>query len=158
MAVSGFTWYQGEADLGGDPKKPDQNQNYTCTQAAQIEQWRHEFRAPDAFYAIVQLSTWHADPNLLAELRDQQIASGDLIPNFAYATNADYGAGGNIHPPYKQHAGARLANAALAEVYGQPVNWRSPTYMSAVVTGFDPLIEADVTIWLRDVTPAGLLL
>ena len=30
--------------------------------------------------------------------------------------------------------------------------------MSAVVTGFDPLIEADVTIWLRDVTPAGLLL
>merc|ERR1712166_90588 len=159
MAVSGFTWYQGESDLGGNPAIPtDQNNNYTCTQTAMIELWREGFKVPEAFYAIVQLSTWYTTPALLAQLRDQQLASGQLVPGFAYATNADYGAGGNIHPPYKQHAGARLANAALAEVYGQPVNWRSPTYMSAVVTGFDPLIEADVTIWLRDVTPAGLLL
>merc|ERR1712228_1149648 len=127
----------------------------TCTQADQITQWRNEFDVPKAFYAIVQLSTWHPNPDLLAELRDQQIATEKLIPNsnFAYATNADFGAGGNIHPPYKQHPGARLANAALAMVYNHPINWRSPTYASAAQTG-----AGQVTVWLNDVTDAGLVL
>lgn len=153
MAVSGFTWYQGESDLGGNSSLPDQNNNYTCTQTAQITQWRNEFQVPHAFYAIVQLSTWHADPILLAQLRDQQLATGDLIPNFAYATNADYGAGGNIHPPYKQYPGARLANAALSIVYNKPLNWRSPTYASALASG-----AGELTVWLNDVTDAGLVL
>ena len=35
------------------------------------------------------------------------LCAPDLIPNFAYATNADYGQGADIHPPYKQvRAGA----------------------------------------------------
>jgi sialate O-acetylesterase len=155
MALNGFTWYQGESDLGGDPTKPDPNNNYTCTQAAQITQWRTELKVPKAFYGIVQLSTWHPNPNLLAELRDQQLATEQLLPNsnFAYATNADYGAGGNIHPPYKQHPGARLANAALSIVYGQNIVWRSPTYASAKATG-----PGQVTVQLNDVTPAGLVL
>merc|ERR1712217_967819 len=118
-------------------------------------QWRTEFKVPKAFYAIVQLSTWHPNPDLLAELRDQQLATEKLIPNtnFAYATNADYGAGGNIHPPYKQHPGARLANAALSIVYQQNTVWRSPTYASAKETG-----TGQVTVQLNDVTPAGLVL
>jgi sialate O-acetylesterase len=153
MAVSGFTWYQGESDLGGKSDLPGQNNNYTCTQTAQITQWRSEFQIPNAFYAIVQLSTWHPDPILLAQLRDQQLATGELIPNFAYATNADYGAGGNIHPPYKQHPGARLANAALSIVYNQPINWRSPTYASAVATG-----AGEVTVWFNDVPDEGLVI
>eukprot|EP00928_Gymnodinium_smaydae_P041597 TRINITY_DN2812_c0_g1_i1.p1 TRINITY_DN2812_c0_g1~~TRINITY_DN2812_c0_g1_i1.p1 ORF type:complete len:556 (+),score=67.35 TRINITY_DN2812_c0_g1_i1:229-1668(+) len=153
MALTGFTWYQGESDLGGDPSKPYPNNNYTCTQAAQIQQWRKEFNVPTAFYGVVQLSTWHCDPMLLAELRDQQLATGTLISNFAYATNADHGSGGNIHPPYKQYPGARLANAALAMVYKHDINWRSPTYSSAVVSG-----EGEVTVTLNDVTDAGLTL
>lgn len=153
MSVSGFTWYQGEADTRGDPTKPDHNKNYTCTQAAMITQWREEFKVPDAFYAIVQLSTWHANPDLLAEMRDQQLATEQLIPNsnFAYATNADYGFGGNIHPPYKQHPGKRLANAAMAINYKKPINWRSPTYASAKATG-----PGEVTVELNDVE-AGLV-
>merc|ERR1719453_573550 len=118
-----------------------------------IELWRQGFKVPHAFYAVVQLSTWLPDPHLLAELRDQQLVSGDLIPNFAYATNADYGAGANIHPPYKQYPGARLANAALSIVYNQPINWRSPTYSSAVVTG-----SGEVTVWFNDVLDAGLVI
>ena len=34
MAVSGFTWYQGESDLGGNPNAPWPNKNYSCTQTA----------------------------------------------------------------------------------------------------------------------------
>eukprot|EP00656_Telonema_subtile_P017772 TRINITY_DN19580_c0_g1_i3.p1 TRINITY_DN19580_c0_g1~~TRINITY_DN19580_c0_g1_i3.p1 ORF type:complete len:367 (-),score=43.37 TRINITY_DN19580_c0_g1_i3:28-1128(-) len=75
MAVTGFTWYQGEADLGGDPTQPYPNNNYSCTQTVMIEHWRTVFQNPTAFYAVVQLSTWIADPNLLAELRDQQPVS-----------------------------------------------------------------------------------
>ena len=134
MAVSGFTWYQGESDLGGDPTKPGPNGNYSCTQTAMIEQWRADFQVPEAFYAIVQLSTWTPNPQLLAELRDQQLYTGTVLKNFAYGTNADYGAGGNIHPPYKQHVGQRLANAAMAIVYGQDVNWRSPTFVHHFIT------------------------
>ncbi|CAE8633239.1 unnamed protein product [Polarella glacialis] len=157
MAVTGFTWYQGESDLGGDPKQPDSNNNYTCTQAAMIQQWRREFQVPEAFFGVVLLSTWHpgtqADNILLAQLRDQQVASGDSLPNFAYATNADHGAGDNIHPSYKQYPGARLANAALALVYNQALTWRSPSYASARATA-----SGEVMVWLEHVTDAGLLL
>ena len=75
--------------MGGNPAIPtDQNNNYTCTQTAMIELWREGFKVPEAFYAIVQLSTWYTTPALLAQLRDQQLASGQLVPGFAYATNA----------------------------------------------------------------------
>ena len=134
------------------------------------------YQVPSAFYAVVQLSTWFPNPQLLAELRDQQLVSGDEIPNFACAssrpgvdslsphanlrsllrtdaTNADYGAGGNIHPPFKQHCGQRLANAALSIVYEKGINWRSPTYAAAAQTG-----SGEVTVWLHDVLDAGLVL
>lgn len=107
-------------------------------------------QVPDAFYAIVQLSTWFPEPHLLAELRDQQLASAsELGKGFAWATNADYGAGGNIHPPYKQHVGQRLANAALSIVYGQKINWRSPTYASATAGSAEA--AGSVTVMLNDV-------
>lgn len=157
MALTGFTWYQGEADLGGDPALPDQNNNYTCTQAAMIEQWRQDFNKTHGFYGIVQLSTWipHSTAGnlLLAQLRDQQLATEQLVDNFAYATNADFGAGAIIHPPYKQHCGARLANAALSMVYGRDVNWRSPTYASAVQSK-----HGELTAQLNDVVGEGLVL
>ena len=112
-----------------------------------IQQWRNDFGVPDAFYAIVQLSTWFPNPRSLATLRDQQLASAAALgKGFAWGTNADYGAGGNIHPPYKQHVGQRLANAALAIVYGKPINWRSPTYKSAKVTAL-----GSVEVALNDV-------
>ena len=44
------------------------NNNYSCTQTAMIEQWRKMFEVPSAFYAIVQLSTWFADPQLLVNM------------------------------------------------------------------------------------------
>ena len=72
----------------------------------------------------------------------------------AYGTNADFGAGGNIHPPYKQHVGERLANAAMAIVYNKPINWRSPTYLSAKAGA----TLGEVTVSLNDVLAVGLTL
>ena len=132
-----------------------------------IQQWRSAFGVPDAFFAVVQLSTWlypHAGetgtvPHLLAAMRDQQLASATAVgKGFAYATNADYGAGNNIHPPYKQHVGQRLANAALSIVYGQPINWRSPTYATATATAIGTGRSVSVTVVLHDVEADGLVL
>ena len=158
---------QGESDVGGTPDLPDQNFNYTCTQTAMITQWRAAFQVPDAFFAVVQLSTWlypHAGetgtvPHLLAAMRDQQLASAAALgKGFAYGTNADYGAGNNIHPPYKQHVGQRLANAALSIVYAQPINWRSPTYAAATATAVGAAAAStSVTVSLNDVE-GGLVL
>ena len=113
---------------------------------------QQRYGVPSAFFAVVQLSSWFTQiPRLLAQLRDSQVVSANKIINVAYATNADYG--GGLHPPYKQHCGQRLANAALSMVYSKPVNWRSPTYASAEETG-----SGEVTVSLHDVLDAGLTL
>ena len=127
MKIKGFTWYQGESDYA----EPN-NLNYTCTQTVLIENWRDKFQNPNAFFGIVQLSTWLApDPILLAELREQQLISLSHFQNVAYATNADRGYGSNIHPPFKEYPGTRLGNAARSIVYddARVSNWRSPSYV-----------------------------
>jgi len=156
MAVSGFTWYQGESDLGGRPHLTEQNNNYTCTQTALIQHWRQSFQNPDAFFAVVLLSTWIPSGGraaLIPQLREQQRASVAQLRNAAYVTNADHGSGREIHSYRKQYAGARLANAALAIVYGRPINWRSPSYAGARQTG-----PGTLKVWLSDVPAEGLTL
>ena len=59
------------------------------------------------------------------------------LPNVGYATNADHGAGCNIHPPAKQWCGTRLANSALANSalalqYGHKVAWKSPSFAASL--------------------------
>ena len=54
------------------------------------------------------------------------------LPMVGYGTNADHGAGCNIHPPPKQYCGKRLANSAMALQYGKAIPWRSPTFKSQV--------------------------
>ena len=152
MAVTGFTWYQGESDLGF----PNSN-DYACTEPAMITNWRTIFGVPRAFFGIVQLSTWCPAGNAsgifagqqLAQLRVDQLA-GLTRPGDAYASNADWGAGCNIHPPAKQVPGRRLAAAALDLVYSKGAAWRHPTYASAAAAGV-----ASLTVTLKD-APAGL--
>ena len=144
MALKGFTWYQGEADY----VEPN-NLNYSCTERVLIENWRSKFQSPNAFFGIVQLSTWIVpDPVLLAELREQQLTSLSHLQNVAYATNADRGYGSNIHPPFKEYPGTRLGNAVRSIVYddARVSDWRSPSYESSKV-----LSSTDVVVNLKDV-------
>ena len=157
MAVTGFTWYQGESDLSVVSRPL--NNNYVCTEPAMMAEWRGLFGVPSAFFGIVQLSTWAPVGNAsgvfagqaLAQLRVDQL-TGLTRPGDAYASNADHGDAANIHPPYKQFPGRRLAAAALDIVYGKGTAWRHPTYASAVAAG-----AASLTVSLAD-APAGLVL
>ncbi len=122
--------------------------------------WRAVFQVPNAFFGIIQLSTWAPVGNYsglfmgqqLAQLRVDQL-KGLTRATDAYASNADHGQGTNIHPPWKQYPGRRLAAAALDIVYKQGTAWRHPSYASATVSG-----AASATITLADVAAAGLSL
>jgi sialate O-acetylesterase len=153
MALTGFTWYQGEANVF------DQNSAtaYSHSFPDMINAWRKGFQAPDAYFGFIQLSTWcPAGPLGLAEMRQAQMAALNL-PKVGYATNADWGDGCNIHPPTKQYCGARLANSALALQYRKQIHWKSPTY-----TKTEPVMEEtgepSVIVEFQDVTSNGLYL
>ena len=153
MALTGFIWYQGEANTKDQASADAYAQNFP----ALIEQWRSDFatstttttvngddddnnnnesnrnNSSPLYFGFVQLSTWCPEhPVAVAELREAQMAA--LSPSsrkIGYATNADHGAGCNVHPPDKQYCGARLGDSALALQYGQDdVAWKSPSYYS----------------------------
>ena len=127
MALTGFTWYQGEANTR-DQASADA---YGCLFPAMIETWRARFEVPTAYFGYVQLSTRCAGG--IPEMRRAQMEALRL-PMVGYATNADHGAGCNIHPPPKQYCGARLGNSALALAYGDARPWKSPSFKSAECT------------------------
>jgi len=149
MALSGFTWYQGEADTATD----ESAEHYGCLFPAMISDWRARFQQPSSFFGFVQLSTWCADESL-PMMREAQLTALEL-PHVGLVTNADHGNGCNIHPPAKQFVGERLGNAALALVNGQPLLWRSPSYSSAQVRG-GAQDRVRVAVTIHDVGPEGL--
>jgi sialate O-acetylesterase len=153
MALTGFTWYQGESNT------IDQNSAtvYGHHFPDMIDAWRNGFQAPDSYFGFIQLSTWcHPNPSAVAQMRQAQMAALNLS-KVGYATNADWGAGCSIHPPTKQYCSARLANSALALQYGKQIHWKSPTYAKAM-----PFLEEtdrpSVIVEFQDVTSNGLYL
>ena len=62
MALTGFTWYQGEANVderGGDEGAA----RYACTFPAMISQWRSAFAQPEAYFGFVQVSNPNPNPD-----------------------------------------------------------------------------------------------
>ncbi|CAB9500282.1 Sialate O-acetylesterase [Seminavis robusta] len=159
MAVTGFTWYQGEANA----HNMKQAKLYRQLFPEMIEAWRSGFKVPDAYFGFVQLSTWCSKvPEAVAEIRRSQMAALQL-KNVGYSTNADMGAGCDIHPPKKQFCGYRLGNSALAIQYGKPIHWKSPSYSKATAlvneerqkkTSANP----SVVVQFQDVSSEGLYL
>ena len=151
MALSGFTWYQGESQLGVGGAA----QSYACTFPRMITEWRKLFKNPDAFFGFVQLACWcggGASGDAEAEMRSLGQMPAALLHKVGYATNADHCDGCNIHPPAKQFVSNRLADSALALQYGKDVPWRSPTFKSQVASASPP----SMTITLADVSSEGL--
>ena len=188
MAISGFAWYQGEANTH-DKASADA---YAKHFPAMIRSWREAFRdeneekdeEEELFFGFVQLSTWCV-PNRtesIPRMREAQMSALDLLPNIGYATNADHGHGCDIHPPSKQHCGKRLGRSALALRYGHRIRWKSPSYdksrrlsstartttttltnahsngTAAVQVSETEMLEVEVSVVLRDVSPEGLYL
>ena len=69
------------------------------------------------------------------ELREAQLLTWQTTPKTAMAVITDCGAATNIHPPQKEPVGQRLALAARAVAYGEPIEYSGPMYDSMTVTG-----------------------
>ncbi|MDE1169735.1 MAG: sialate O-acetylesterase [Verrucomicrobium sp.] len=130
--LSGFLWYQGEAD----GKNPTQ---YAEQIRALVNAWRKDWEAELPFF-YVELAGCGNPPQKPAEggtayIREAQ--AGVLqLPKTGVAIAVDLGLPKNIHPPFKKEVGNRLAGLALEKVYGQRVGGvDSPQFEGFAVEG-----------------------
>ncbi|MFM8596034.1 MAG: sialate O-acetylesterase [Flavobacteriales bacterium] len=116
--IKGVLWYQGEANSS-------QPQAYEQKLQDLIFLWRFTFSDTNLPFYLVEIaphSYEHSSPTAAAELREAQSKAALSIPHCGIVCTSDLvppALAGNIHPPYKQPIGQRLANLALAETYQQ---------------------------------------
>ncbi len=144
-AVKGALWYQGENNAGNLARI----EQYPLLKKALIESWRAEWGINFPFY-FVQLSPHRPfDPNPTddttwdwAWMRESQTECLE-IPNTAMACIIDIGVQNNIHPPFKDIVGQRLATIALAKTYGFDLVARGPTVSKVEINGSTVTITFD---------------
>ena len=116
-AIRGAIWYQGESNAS-------RAYQYRKLFPAMIRDWRRAWRQGDFPFLFVQLANFMqrakepGAPSDWAELREAQMMALS-VPNTAMATAVDIGDASDIHPKNKQEVGWRLAQCALATVYGR---------------------------------------
>lgn len=112
--LRGAIWYQGESNVG----RADQ---YRILFPTMIQSWRNVWGQGDFPFYFVQIAPYNyenPDSPESGVLRESQLAALDL-KNTGVAVTLDIGVADNIHPPYKQDVGKRLALWALANDYGK---------------------------------------
>lgn len=129
-AIRGVIWYQGEsivdANKGGIALYPH-------VQAALIRDWRKLWGEGNFPFYIVQLAGQEA-PSNSPQVREAQ-ATILQLPNTGMAVATDIGEPKNVHPKNKQDVGERLSRIALANVYGDKIEFSGPVYESMKVEG-----------------------
>ncbi len=132
--IRGAIWYQGESNAG----RPAE---YVSLLSTMIEEWRRAWGNPNLAFGIVQLANFmavQADPNVgsaWAALREAQTTVAQTVPGTGLALAIDIGDAGDIHPKNKQDVGKRLGLWALAQVYGQKIEYSGPMYKSMKIEG-----------------------
>ncbi len=115
LAIKGVIWYQGESNADN----PDMDLN-TAKQKDIIESWCKAFRQEELPFLMVQLPRINdAKRPHWAEFREVQARCARELPNVGLICTIDLGStDSNVHPPVKHPVGKRLAELALAKVYG----------------------------------------
>ena len=142
FAIRGAIWYQGESDAGNAPL-------YGIQLRTMIDNWRKDWGNQFAFL-FVQLPNFMAPQKEPSEtggwpLIREQFLKSLAIPNTGMAVTIDIGEANDIHPKNKQDVGKRLAQWALAKVYGKDVVACGPLYKgmtkrdNQIVISFDHL-------------------
>jgi sialate O-acetylesterase len=126
--LTGVAWYQGEADVG--------QSGYDKRLAAWMSNWRDQFGDAKLPFFIVGLAGWgpvSAKPTESgwATLIDEQRLAVQRDPRTALISAIDLGDRADIHPANKQEVGRRLALAAKALVYSDPIGQFSPMPIGA---------------------------
>jgi sialate O-acetylesterase len=134
--VKGFTWYQGEGNVG----HPD---TYAERLATMVKLWRSLWGLGDIpfYYAEIAPYRYDGDNQKLsgALLREAQFKAQALIPNSAMITTNDLVKpfeDVQIHPANKKDVGERLSYQALNKTYGiKGIIADGPSYQTMEVKG-----------------------
>jgi sialate O-acetylesterase len=128
FAIRGAIWYQGESNAGNAKL-------YGLQLRTMIANWRKLWGEPGMEFLFVQL------PNFLPPQKNpsetggwplirEQFFQTLAVPHTGMAVTIDIGDAADIHPKNKQDVGKRLAQWALAKVYGRHVVACGPLYKS----------------------------
>jgi len=139
-ALRGVIWYQGEGNTVST-----EADHYRTSFPLLIRNWREDWGQGDFPFLFVQLAPWARDAKFhvavdpegtgWAVVREAQLLTSRRVKNTAMAVITDAGDPDRIHPRRKEPVGQRLALAARAVAYRQPVNFRGPSYKSMKIKG-----------------------
>ncbi|MBW8881211.1 MAG: glycoside hydrolase family 2, partial [Asticcacaulis sp.] len=142
--LAGYTvklaaWYQGEANAGAAKE-------YQTLLPLMMNDWRKVWGQPDMPFVVAQLTAFGSistqpGPSGWAELREAQALAVKSDPHAGLAVTIDVGDRTDIHPTQKTVVGNRLARAARAVAYGQPVTPSGPEATSVARSGSDLVIS-----------------
>lgn len=128
--IRGVIWYQGESNSALD-RAPLYHRLFR----AMIEDWRRQWDIGSFPFLFVQISNFKSTPlEDWATLREQQLETLDLR-NTAMAVTIDIGNPDDVHPTDKVDVGHRLALAARAIAYGEPIEYSGPLYRQSTPEG-----------------------
>lgn len=131
--IKGVLWYQGE----GNSRTRKDSVQYEALLKDLVSLWRDNWDNQSLPFLVVQLPGFgkaSAQPNLNHNwpwIRESQ-KNIDSIKNCQAVCIIDSGMEKDIHPPYKENVGKRLAYAARSLVYGHTDAPQSPEYSSHV--------------------------
>ena len=128
--IRGAIWYQGESNnaLVRAPL-------YKRVFSTMIEDWRRQWGVGDFPFLYVQISNYKSRPTEdWATLREQQRKTLALR-NTAMTVTIDIGNPDDVHPTDKLDVGHRLALAARAISYGEPLEYSGPLFRQATPEG-----------------------
>ncbi len=143
-AIKGVIWYQGESNAGS----LERAEQYHTLFPGLISDWRALWGEGDFPFLLVQLAPFmdiQKEPgqSAWASLREAQLNSTELLPNVGMAVITDIGMEHNIHPVKKEPVGDRLALAARAIAYHEPVEYSGPTYKGMKIEGGHVVLTFD---------------
>lgn len=131
-------WYQGEANVGDAA-------GYRTLLPLLMADWRRQTGSPALPFLVAQLATFGAPASRpgesgWAELRDAQTKAVRADRHAGLAVTLDLGDRFDIHPTQKLVVGERLARAARAVAYGEPIAPGGPEVASVTRAGGDLVI------------------
>jgi sialate O-acetylesterase len=118
----GAIWYQGEAN-----STPEKAGYYQFQLPLLVKDWRARHGGGDFPFGWVQLPNYGGAGRNWPVVREAMFKAL-AVPHTGMAVTMDVGETKDIHPKNKQEAGRRLAQWALADVYGQKVAGSGPRY------------------------------
>lgn len=118
--IRGVAFYQGEANAGRAAQ-------YRTLFPGLIAGWRDAWGQGEFPFLFVQVAPFSEMP---PEIREAQFLAWQYTFNTAMVVTTDCGDARDIHPPHKQPVGARLALAARALAYGEPIEYSGPLFKS----------------------------